>query len=512
MGRVLDAQMGEPVPGAQVFWKLKGIGTTTDSLGLFQINNSELPSDSLCITFLGYREQCFVSRNLPLSTLEVFLEEDANDLNEVVVFGTVFPDHDPKALALQQQIIAAKSENDQSNLDYYAYQGYTKAEFDIFNFKPEITDKKFFKPMDFVCDYVDTSVCGKLYLPVLLRESIHQVYYRKFPRKEKRTLIADQFSGVRDYYKWQIAENILDEINFYHNVILIQGKPFYSPFADHGPSSYRYTVTDSLYEEGDLFTKLEFIPKRRGDLCFRGYAWIHNPSGALKSVHVSFASDINVNYIQNFFLVQEFEKVNGVNWFKVKDEVNVVLHMMRSEKLQQLRIKKMILRSDIHLNRALPDDWFKGEVEAIHPRAFERDEAYWDRHRSNPLSNSEARVFEMIDSVQQVPAYRRFVWGAHLLESGFARTGPVEWGSAYRLISFNSLEGTRLRLGLRNHKFTFREKLELEGYAAYGMRDQLWKYHIGARYHLPRKHNRWNQIGGFYRFDWSRDFGYNTDY
>ncbi len=65
-GRVVDAQTGAPLVGADVYLQHSRVGTTTDSLGWFQLTiTREQWRDTLVVHFLGYREL-----RLPVVALE----------------------------------------------------------------------------------------------------------------------------------------------------------------------------------------------------------------------------------------------------------------------------------------------------------------------------------------------------------------------------------------------------------------------------------------------------------
>ena len=74
---------GQPIPGANILVQGTTNGTTTDFDGNFSISVSS--GDVLTFSYIGYASQSITIANQ--STLEVVLEEDASELNEVVVVG-----------------------------------------------------------------------------------------------------------------------------------------------------------------------------------------------------------------------------------------------------------------------------------------------------------------------------------------------------------------------------------------------------------------------------------------
>jgi TonB-linked SusC/RagA family outer membrane protein len=84
-GRILDGKTNEPLIGASVFLPAKKTGTTSDQNGNFVLNVQSLPV-TLLINYLGYKpfELKVYEYSGPIS---IFLQEDLDLLNEVVVIG-----------------------------------------------------------------------------------------------------------------------------------------------------------------------------------------------------------------------------------------------------------------------------------------------------------------------------------------------------------------------------------------------------------------------------------------
>ena len=81
-GKVTDAFMGEPLPGATVQIEGTTIGTTTDFDGMYTLEVIS-ETDVLMVSFIG-----FLSQSIPIDSqqeINVALEEDVLKLDEVVV-------------------------------------------------------------------------------------------------------------------------------------------------------------------------------------------------------------------------------------------------------------------------------------------------------------------------------------------------------------------------------------------------------------------------------------------
>lgn len=84
-GKVIDEKTGETLTGANVFASGQNVGGTSDIEGNFDIQVKSLPV-TFSISYLGYtaKEVTVGDTSVPLT---VFLSENTNQLNEIVVVG-----------------------------------------------------------------------------------------------------------------------------------------------------------------------------------------------------------------------------------------------------------------------------------------------------------------------------------------------------------------------------------------------------------------------------------------
>src|SRR5690606_13965672 len=88
-GTVLDAELGEPLPGANILVKGTTNGTTTDFDGNFILNVSQ-NTGTLVISYIGFlrKEVSFTISGDTANVGSVSLDADAQELEGVVVVGT----------------------------------------------------------------------------------------------------------------------------------------------------------------------------------------------------------------------------------------------------------------------------------------------------------------------------------------------------------------------------------------------------------------------------------------
>ncbi len=130
--------------------------------------------------------------------------------------------------------------------------------------------------------------------------------------------------------------------------------------------------------------------------------------------------------------------------------------------------------------------YFRGpdKIERIDPRA--NNEGFWESNRHIPLTGTEKGTYATIDTLRKMPEFKKRMKLVTLITTGFYDLGNIEIGPAESFISFNSVEGWRLRFGGRTTT-AFSKKVTFDAYGAYGFTDNIFKYNIGTSYSLtPR--------------------------
>jgi hypothetical protein len=106
----------------------------------------------------------------------------------------------------------------------------------------------------------------------------------------------------------------------------------------------------------------------------------------------------------------------------------------------------------------------------------------------------------MIDTIQSLPVYKTWVDVFYIIVAGYKKFNNFEIGPYSNLISYNRVEGTRFRFGGRTSD-KFSTWYELNGYVAYGLKDETTKYALGFRSFLSKKPTR-QIVGMNYRSDY----------
>jgi len=476
-GKVTDASTGEPIPFASVSFRGTTIGTTADFEGFYSLETRDTVTQ-LSVTFLSYEPQNVTVTAGAFQALDFALVPIVTEIEKVVV------KFDNPAHAIMRKVVRNKSRNNPAEKESYQYNAYTKMELDMANMD-RFRNRKLQRNFGFVFEYLDTSALnGRTYLPVMITEATTENYYRRFPRINREVVTASRISGVDDYNFAQFTGGLYVDVNLYDNYINIFEVNVPSPLSDHGRSFYDYFLIDSLNFDGRKTYYLRFHPKSLGSPVFDGEIYIDAQDWALHSAKMRLAKGINVNWLRDLFLENTNQRINDSTWFKKQDKImaDLSLTLSDSSKLISFMAQRQIDYSEVKVNEPIPERIVKLRNNiSIDRGVLNDDEGYWSQVRPYALSNREKGIYQMVDSVKNVPMFRNIYDLINTIAVGYQHAGPVEVGFLYTLFSYNDLEGGRVQLNGRTTK-DFSEKIRLSAYGAYGFKDHRFKGGGGVEY------------------------------
>lgn len=487
-GTVTDARNGEPLPFVNIAFVNSRVGTTTDMEGRYSME-TYYATDSIRATFVGYRSVAKPVRKDREQRVDFALDPTVSQLQEVVIK----PQTRNPAFEILDRVIAHKPVNNREKLASYSYEAYNKIQFDVNNLSKRFINRKIWDPFDFVFDYMD-STDAKPALPIFLSESISEVHYRKQPRSSREIIRATKVSGIQNQSIAQFMGDMYQNVNIYDNYLYIFGKNFVSPIADAGRIFYDYYLVDSNWVDDNWCYHFLFKPKRKQELVFEGQMWVADTSYAVRKIEAGIAQGANLNFVQGFWVKQEYAQVRPEVWMLSRDQLVVDLSLLRKN-FQGFYGRRHATYRDHIINEQLDPSYYEGpERVVIAHDSASKQEGYWEARRHEPLAEREALIYHMVDTIQTVPRFRTFVDVVNMLITGYYTKGNVEYGPYFTFYSFNPVEGTRLRFGLRTSN-KWSRRVELEGYGAYGFLDTEVKGMIGGQAFITKEPR---QIVGLY--------------
>jgi hypothetical protein len=402
------------------------------------------------------------------------------------------------AVDLIRQVIEHKDDNRIETRDEYAVEVYEKLSMSLDNFNPDFETNKFWNKLKFIKNYMDTSeMTGKPILTLSVRESLSDVYYRKHPKTQKTIVKARQTQGVDQTVDeggiTSNLEEIFQPVNIFDNDIKILLNSFVSPLSSLlATSYYKYYIMDTVTIAGDSCVDLAFVPVNSQSYGFTGHLYITlDGKYSLKKFLLNTPQNINLNFINNLHIQQEFKRMSDSTW--VVDTENTYLNFYLVQGAQQIYAHQLRTYSGYTFHPAKGDSIFNllGPLHVM-PEATEQPDSFWVNNRHIPLNTKEDVLDDLLDELRKIPAFNVIIKTAEILISGYIQTGPrrelnyFDIGPMNTVFSANQLEGFRIRVGgmttahLHPHLFA-------SGYLAYGMDDRKFKYNAKLTYSLDKK-------------------------
>ena len=477
-GVVYDKGTNEPVSFASVGLNDNSGGTISNINGEFYLEKKST-ADSIYVSFLGYKTAKLPVKTGGYNDIKIYLEPDNIELEEVIV--TPGENH---AHVILRSVKKNKDKNRISNISSYKCNVYNKMELDFDNVNDKLQNRKVLNQFQFVFENMDTSaLTGKAYLPMFITESVSEYYYEA-PNTLREVIKASKIAGLEDPTLSQYTGVAFQKVDIYDNYMEVIVEGFVSPISDFGLLYYKYYLIDTVRENGTIYYNIGYEPKRKGEKTFSGYFIVEDGSFAITSIKMKLNDGVNLNYINDFSIQIDFAKVNDSIWFLSKEYYEMEFNLR--DKGKGFVGKKTTYYSDVIIDTPMPK-----QIEKMHTKtrvavdAGDKSDEYWDLARPGALSPKEEKIYTTIDSMKNVPVFNTMVNVVNMFAGYHYDLGWFEYGPYYKTISYNEIEGYRLRLGGRTsseiskiHRF--------HGYGAYGFMDNRFKYEIGYLSYISR--------------------------
>ena len=502
-GVVTDSVTGEGMPYAQIFLIGSQTGALTNEQGGFTIVTG-VRFEKLRVSVVGYQTKEIKVPMGKYTELDIKLVPTTVMLNEVIVKKTAkYVKKGNPAVAFVEKLRARRNLYNPKDHDYYNYDKYEKVSFGLNNFNPSNSKNLIAQNFKFLKDYIDTcDFTGKMILPLSIQEKVSEEHYRKSPSTHREVVMATSHAGIDDQHDTESIKKFIDdifrEIDVFSNDITFMQNRFVSPLSSIGTDFYKYYL-DTIVVDGAQYYELSFTPFTTETFGFTGRLYVpaNDTTMFISSIKMNVPRNINLNYVKQVYLEQDYIKAPDGSRLKVRDDVMVEL--LIAPKSPELYGRRQTFY-DGH-NFKVPKDLtiFEGNNEVLTHQVKEQDENYWVAHRPVVAVKNEHTVKDMLARLRKS---RLFYWCEKVvvtLVSGYINTSSnandsrFDIGPMNTLISGNSLEGVRLRLGgMTTAKLSPRWFGKF--YVAYGTRDEKFKYMGQLEYSFVDKKRHPNEF------------------
>ena len=481
-GKVVD-DFGDPVAFANVIFKNSKEGVITDENGNFYFESKENYS-TLVVSFVGYQTKEIKLKPGLNTGLKIELVY-GTELKEVVVYTGKTSKKNNPALDILRKIWERRRKNGLKMFKQYEYEKYEKVEFDLNTIDSAFMNSKVFKGMEFVFDQIDTSsISGKTYLPIFINETLSEVYGDNEAKKTKEITKANKNSGfgsgdgVNTFIK-----DLYADFDIYDNYLKFFDKDFVSPLSRTGINVYNYVLNDSMYIDNKWCYNIVYYPRRKNELTFKGDFWVNDTTFAIKKINLEASKSANINWVKEIYIEQEYEVLNDSVFLLKRDYMMSDFSFSKKEESKGVYGKRTTLAKNHKFNIKKDDKFYKQEVNFYDNAVFNKPDEYWEENRFEALNKNEAGIYKMLDTLKEVPRFKRIYSLASILGSGYVEIPKLklDYGPIFSTFGYNDVEGQRIRVGGRTY-FGPNDKWRIQGYTAYGFRDNQFKYGISGRW------------------------------
>lgn len=432
----------------------------------------------------------------------------AQELQEVVVRPKKekYSKKNNPAVDLMERIRAGRDLGNPTRQPYYSFNQYDKIILGLNDFE---TDFKPGKRLAFLKEYADTApTTRKSILNLSLKEKYSTTIRRRKPGARKEIVRGVRSVGIDESFDQEnirkMLEDVLRPTDVYSNDIVLMQNRFVSPLSAIGADYYKYFITDTVSIDDKPYVELSFAPRSPESFSFNGKMFVDTSDSTLfiRRINMRVPRVINLNYVDNIFITQEFMKDSLGNRHKVIDDMSLELQLAPGTPSFYGRRLSLYDGFSYDKNEELADYYDKMahsfDLSDAKSGCYGLHDAEdWSHIRLRPLSRQEVALDSLMHRMRKMPL---FYWGEKalkILATGYVGTtrdgSPSKFniGPVNTFLSFGDVEGIRLRFGgmttaaLNPHWFA-------RGYAAYGTKDRKWKYHGELEYSFieKKKHSR----------------------
>ncbi|MBP1629320.1 MAG: hypothetical protein H6Q15_213 [Bacteroidetes bacterium] len=480
-GQIIDGASKEGVFAATISYSIDGYskGTTTDFDGNFSLNVPE-GIDSIKISHISYKPIIKMAKTFKASGVKISLQPYASQIKEVVITAKKekYTNKDNPAVIFIRNVIDNKKDNNIINHSPMHYKAHNKSLLALDKIDEKDLVRLRLKPVKNLMNNIEESYFGnKDYLPMYFYEELSELYAREGGLLEQQRLgIQDiKLSTLLDEEKAnQIKGSVFSNINLYNDYINILGNQLMSPLNIAAPTFYKFFIKDTVVIDGRECIWLDFIPRNIYDLGFLGDLYISNDGKyELISAKLSLPEKSNINFVDKIVFTQNY-KTDTLDIKGKSQKLTYIVDDGVYAKVNMYGVKMYGYSINTYSQPIFEEYTIKKSSEL---KNFTINET----NRLSALNSIEKKTYLLPDSLNKITWFRVTKYLSEVFYGGYILSGPFYIGPIDNLVSFNNIEGTRLRFsGKTNYKLS--RKIFADWMVAYGTKDEKFKYDLGIKY------------------------------
>ncbi|MCO6147986.1 DUF5686 family protein [Flavobacterium sp. NRK1] len=510
-GIVKDSETQEILPFATIYQQ-NGKSIIADLDGKFVLEHAKM-HEIFTVAYIGYQQRSF--KITPGRIFySVALEAKPEQLNELVI------NNENPVIGIIKRAIRGRIINDpQQKLSSFSYKTYERL---IVTANPDSINGtldsiysyekagRIFKKIDST-DYKFKKLLEKRHL--YQTEKVSEFLYNR-EQGLKENVLATRMAGFKQPL-YEIIGLKIQSYSVYRDKIDILETKYEGPLAFDALKEYHYKILDTVSIDNRDVYMIHFFPKKeKKKKKLEGVIYIDTKNyGIAKAVfRVKNVLDITSTH---FF---SYEKEKHL-WFPDKKTLKIV----KGNNKQDIKILGETIKFDAEgtgkrKRDTEPSDLVyvysessnfdkKFDIPVVIKRAgvaiditsdaINRPESYWNRFRPDTLDDRSMTTYTVMDSIVAQENWEEIIIKGRRVINGYLPVGPFDI-DLQKIIRYNNYEGFRVGAGfVTNNKFA--ETFRLSGYGAYGTKDGIFKYGMGAAVRVGNFSNSW--IGVSYADD-----------
>ena len=510
-GVVKDSDTKKRLPFATITTE-NNTSALSDVDGKFHLSLSSQP-ETLTVSYVGYYKKT-ISLYETKSYFLVLLSPKTDEIKEVLV------SNENPANAIIKKVIEHKDGNNpQKKLASFQFKTYNKllvsANPDSINgridsvFVNSRSGRKFQKIDS--SDYKFKKIIERQHL--FLTEKVSQFQFSKPVLKE--TVLGTRMAGFKEPIYELLGFN-LQSFSIYDSRYELFETKYNSPIATNALADYRYKLLDTATIDNRKVLVLYFKNKKKQKKSgLEGVLYVDAENFAIAKAIMRIRGVLDISGTHEFQYIAE-EKI----WFPIHKNFKIIKG--KSKEPTSILGGRILFEAesdenptDIHKTASdytyLSSEMYSFDIQYNIPLkikksavvidikndAITKNEAFWNQNRLEALDARSQQTYVVLDSIVSKQNIENKIRFGRKIVNGYLQFGPIDLDLRY-LLSYNNFEGFRLGIGgITNEKFS--RKYRLEGYSAYGLKDETVKYNLGFASRIGKFSNSW--IGASYTDD-----------
>ena len=508
---IVNDSKNKPLPFATITTPDNN-NTITDVDGKFILTSLNNIS-SFTVSYIGFNTKTVTVLN-GKKFYAVSLSQKTDDLKEVVI------SNENPALAILRKVIANKNDNNpQKRLKSFDYKTYNRL---IVTANPDSIDGRIDSSAaykDFNKKQINIDSSDYKFKEIITKQHLFQTekvsQYQFGNNKLKETILGTKMAGFKQPVYEIIAFN-LQSISIYDPKYELFETKHESPISNNAIGDYNYKLLDTVAIKGRNTYMIYFKNKRkRKSNGLEGVLYIDQENYAVAKAVMRIKAVLDITGVHEFEYVPS-EKI----WF----QSNTTFKIVKGKNNEDIKILGGTIQfdadaeEDFEPRKKVASDFtyllsesnnfdvhYNSNSEIKNPSlyieikddAHKQPETFWNQYRKDSLDVKGQKTYQLLDSLSINRRIEKRLGSGRKIINGYFPIGPIDL-DLKKIISFNNYEGFRLGLGgITNDRFS--KNFRIEGYTAYGTKDGVIKYSVGAGVLLDKNTNTW--LNGYYTDD-----------